>query len=89
MRRLQNARSVLREADVSETEQEAAKAAAMEARTLAGEALTELQLLSEVWRAQQAAMHTALRTILTAQGYWMSDDRGDTPVVFGPHPLSL
>ncbi|MFJ9380326.1 hypothetical protein [Streptomyces sp. NPDC101455] len=47
MRRLQNARSVLREADVSETEQDAAKTAALEARTLAGEALTELQLLTD------------------------------------------
>jgi len=41
--------------------------------------------VGEVWSTQQGAMHTALRTILTAQGYWMSDDRGDAPVVFGPH----
>jgi len=41
--------------------------------------------VGEVWSTQQGAMHTALRTILTAQGYWMSDDTGDAPVVFGPH----
>ncbi|MFG2858112.1 hypothetical protein ACGFZ9_47380 [Streptomyces mirabilis] len=47
MRRLQNERSVLREAGASEAEQEAAKTAALEARTAAGEALTELQLLTD------------------------------------------
>ncbi|WP_019074359.1 hypothetical protein [Streptomyces hokutonensis] len=41
--------------------------------------------VGEVWRTQQDAMHTALRTILTAQGYWMSDDTGDAPTVFGPN----
>ena len=44
-----------------------------------------VDVLGELWRTQQDAMHTALRTILTAQGYWMSDDTGDAPVVFGPH----
>ncbi|SEC22601.1 hypothetical protein SAMN05216489_00201 [Streptomyces sp. 3213] len=47
MRRLQNARSVLREDGASEAEQETAKTAALEARTVAGEALTELQLLTD------------------------------------------
>ncbi|WP_328825967.1 hypothetical protein OHT77_01015 [Streptomyces sp. NBC_00252] len=47
MRRLQSARSVLREDDASEAEQEVAKTAAVEARTVVGEALTELQLLTE------------------------------------------
>ncbi|MCQ8835831.1 hypothetical protein [Streptomyces malaysiensis] len=47
MRRLQNMRSVLREKDASEAEQTAAKQAALEARTAAGEALTELQLLTD------------------------------------------
>ncbi|WP_262064492.1 hypothetical protein [Streptomyces sp. STR69] len=31
-----------------------------------------VDVLGEAWRTQQDAMHTALRTILTAQGYWMS-----------------
>ena len=47
MRRLQNRRSVLRETGAPAAEQEAAKAAAMEARTAAGEALTELQMLTD------------------------------------------
>ncbi|WP_105973677.1 hypothetical protein [Streptomyces geranii] len=47
MRRLQNARSVLVEAGASEPERAAAKQAAMEARTAVGEALTELQLLTD------------------------------------------
>ncbi|MFJ9634435.1 hypothetical protein ACIRU8_42760 [Streptomyces sp. NPDC101175] len=47
MRRLQNERSALREADAPEADQEAAKAAALEARTAVGEALTELQLLTD------------------------------------------
>jgi len=47
MRRLQNERSVLREASAPEAEQAAAKAAALEARTAVGEALTELQLLTD------------------------------------------
>lgn len=47
MRRLQNERSVLREAGASEAEQEAAKTAALEARTAVGEALTELRLLTD------------------------------------------
>lgn len=42
MRRLQNERSVLAEAGASEAEQAAAKQAALEARTVVGEALTEL-----------------------------------------------
>ncbi|MGX1913543.1 hypothetical protein ACWIID_32590 [Streptomyces phaeochromogenes] len=46
MRREQNRRSVLREAGAPAAEQEAAKAAALEARTIVGEALTELQLLT-------------------------------------------
>ncbi|WP_143674428.1 MULTISPECIES: hypothetical protein [Streptomyces] len=47
MRRLQGERSVLREAGASEAEQAAAKTAALEARTAVGEALTELQLLTD------------------------------------------
>ena len=47
MRRLQNRRSVLRETNAPAAEQEAAKEAAMEARTVAGESLTELQLLTD------------------------------------------
>ncbi|MFJ9381638.1 hypothetical protein [Streptomyces sp. NPDC101455] len=47
MRRLQNRRSVLREDGGSEAEQEIAKTAALEAHTVAGEALTELQLLTD------------------------------------------
>lgn len=47
MRRLQNERSVLREAGAPETEQAVAKTAALEARTAVGEALTELQLLAD------------------------------------------
>ncbi|MGW0836492.1 hypothetical protein [Streptomyces prunicolor] len=47
MRRVQNRRSVLRETGAPAAEQETAKAAAMEARTAAGEALTELHLLTD------------------------------------------
>ncbi|MEV7684046.1 hypothetical protein AB0O64_36755 [Streptomyces sp. NPDC088341] len=47
MRRLQNERSVLREAGASDGEQAAAKTAALEARTDVGEFLTELQLLTD------------------------------------------
>ncbi|MFF3968019.1 hypothetical protein ACFYZI_41520 [Streptomyces griseorubiginosus] len=47
MRRLQNERSVLREAGAPEVDQAAAKQAALEARTAVGEALTELQLLTD------------------------------------------
>ncbi|MFF4787891.1 hypothetical protein ACFY3E_42070 [Streptomyces griseorubiginosus] len=47
MRRLQNERSVLREAGAPEADQAAAKQAALEARTAVGEALTELQLLTD------------------------------------------
>lgn len=55
MRRLQNERSVLRETDVPGTEQAAAKQAALEARTAVGEALTELQLLTDDPRVLQLA----------------------------------
>ncbi|MFF7986955.1 hypothetical protein ACFZDK_49115 [Streptomyces sp. NPDC007901] len=47
MRRLQHERSVLREGGASEGDQAAAKTAALEARTAVGEALTELQLLTD------------------------------------------
>ncbi|WP_460073985.1 hypothetical protein [Streptomyces sp. YKOK-I1] len=47
MRRLQHERSVLREAVAPEGDREAAKTAALEARTAVGEALTELQLLTD------------------------------------------
>ncbi|MFE7070091.1 hypothetical protein ACFU96_08390 [Streptomyces sp. NPDC057620] len=47
IRRLQNERSVLRETGASEAEQSAAKTAALETRTAVGEALTELQLLTD------------------------------------------
>lgn len=40
-----------------------------------------VDVLSEVWRTQQDAMHT---TILTAQGHWMSDDKGNAPTAYGP-----
>ncbi|MFE2424938.1 hypothetical protein [Streptomyces hokutonensis] len=40
-------RSVLRQAGASEAEQEAAKTDALKARTTVGEALTELQLLTD------------------------------------------
>jgi hypothetical protein len=43
----QNERSVLREAGAPEVDQAAAKQAALEARTAVGEALTELQLLTD------------------------------------------
>ncbi|WP_445520818.1 hypothetical protein [Streptomyces sp. NEAU-174] len=56
MRRLQNVRSVLREADASEAEQSATKQAALEARTVVGEALTELQLLTDDPRVLQLAV---------------------------------
>jgi hypothetical protein len=55
MRRLQGERSVLREADASEAEQAAAKQAALEARTAVGEALTELQLLTDDPRVLELA----------------------------------
>ena len=55
MRRLQGERSVLREADASEAEQEAAKTAALVARTAVGEALTELHLLTDDPRVLELA----------------------------------
>ncbi|WJV51749.1 hypothetical protein [Streptomyces flavofungini] len=55
MRRLQNRRSELREAGAPEAEQAAAKHAALEARTTAGEALAELQLLTDDPRVRQLA----------------------------------
>ncbi|WP_158697300.1 hypothetical protein [Streptomyces hokutonensis] len=55
MRRLQNARSVLRESGASEAEQEAAKTDALKARTTVGEALTELQLLTDNPRVLELA----------------------------------
>ncbi|WP_405867984.1 hypothetical protein OG407_49270 [Streptomyces sp. NBC_01515] len=55
MRRLQGERSVLREADATEAEQEAAKTSALVARTAVGEALTELQLLTDDPRVLELA----------------------------------
>ncbi|MFF1744088.1 hypothetical protein [Streptomyces mirabilis] len=43
-----------------------------------------LDMLSDVWRAQQDAMHDALHTVLAAQGNWMSEeDSGHAPTVLG------
>jgi len=55
MRRLQNERSILREGGASESERAAAKQAALEARTAVGEALTELQLLTDNPRVLELA----------------------------------
>ncbi|MFD3931744.1 hypothetical protein [Streptomyces sp. NPDC058614] len=55
MRRLQHERSELREAGASDAEQAAAKQAALEARTAVGEALTELQLLTDDPRVLELA----------------------------------
>ncbi|MEV6332619.1 hypothetical protein [Streptomyces sp. NPDC051909] len=37
----------------------------------------------DVWRAQQTAMHQAMRSIFQAQGFWLKDDQptGEAPVV--------
>ncbi|WP_405886452.1 hypothetical protein OG762_46875 (plasmid) [Streptomyces sp. NBC_01136] len=61
MRRLQNERSVLREAGASGAVQAAAKLAALEARTAVGEALTELQLLAADPRVLELAPASSTR----------------------------
>ncbi|MFD8221076.1 hypothetical protein ACFV2U_47330 [Streptomyces sp. NPDC059697] len=57
MHRPQNERSAPPEADASDAEQAAAKQAALEARTAAGEALTELQLVTDDPRILELAAH--------------------------------
>lgn len=47
MRRLQHERSVLKETGASEADQAAVRTAALEARTVVGESLAELQMLTE------------------------------------------